>query len=238
MRFLLAAALSVCAVTSQAQVYRAHVVDINSHRPLNDVVILNLNTKMAAVTEANGSFTINGRPGDQLRFVHPGFADHFSYVTTRFTDTIFMLEGSVTLQEVTVTSELARFRKDSADRHIIYKRILEDANSKPRVGTVNGGPNNFGVAVGGLFSELALRASGKKKAYRKFEKQMLQDEQERFIAIRYNPDLVMRTTGMDQTASEAFVRTHVMPIEFARQASDLEIKMWIRERWRRDQPKN
>lgn len=223
--------------SARAQVYEAFVYDISTRKPVADAVVLNMDSKMAAMTGSNGQFLINGLPGHQLRVVHPGFADHFSYVSPRTSDTIFLIEHSVSLEEVTVSSELAKFRKDSADRRIIYKKVLEDAGSRPRAGSVSGGPNNFGFGVSGLFSELALRASGKKKAYRRFVRQMLQDEQNQFIALRYNAELVMRTINTTRDVADSFIVRHPMPVDFARQASDVEIKMWIRERWRKQTPR-
>jgi hypothetical protein len=40
--------------------------------------------------------------------------------------------------------------------------------------------------------------------------------------------------GIDDSAALAFVDSHPVPYDFVRTASDLELKMWIREEYRKE----
>jgi hypothetical protein len=178
---------------------------------------------------------ISARPGQSLQYKHTGYEAHRTRIGDLGTDTIYLVRRIQALSEVTVISEEERFRRDSAERRQIYRKTLKDAGSKPSF-EVGGGPTGFGVGVSGLFTETALRLSGRKKAARKFERIMLQDERDRYTAIRYNPVLVSRVTGMSDSLAVAFVQRHPIPYDFVRQASDLEIKMWIREQLEQERP--
>ena len=88
------------------------------------------------------------------------------------------------------------------------------------------------MGTSGLISELALAISGKKKYYKRFAAEMTMLEELRYSTIRYTPGLVTAQTGLDDSAANAFIIKHPIPAEFVRAASELELKMWVREQYR------
>ncbi len=139
----------------------------------------------------------------------------------------------ISLPTVTVLSDYAKLKRDSALRRVIYRKEIKDATSKVRIpwkemkeGRVKG------FAVDGVFSELALRLSGKKKRYQRFLATMEADDEVRFAAVRYTPAIVSRVTGLPDSGARLFIARHPMPRAFAESAGELEFLQWIRDRQR------
>jgi len=78
------------------------------------------------------------------------------------------------------------------------------------------------------FSAIAEKFSKKSKRAFQFQKDFYRLESEKFIDTRYTPDLVNELTGATGDSIGHFMYAYPMPYDFARTASDLEIKMWIR----------
>lgn len=139
----------------------------------------------------------------------------------------------VELGEVEVTSEMARFKRDSALNHQLYRKELGYARSKAkrkllvRTGEV-------GASYDGLISEAALGLSGKKKKYRKFAASLEANEQEAFVRARYNAGLVKYITGLDDSSCHDLIARHPMSYDFARSASELELRSWIMQQYKKD----
>lgn len=87
----------------------------------------------------------------------------------------------------------------------------------------------LGAQWTGLISNVALLASGKKKAYRRLAKEMEYLERTHYSSIRYNADLVSALTGLDDRGASEFVMRNPLPDEFLQQASELELRMYIRD---------
>ena len=133
------------------------------------------------------------------------------------------------LGEVTVRTKYHEFQTDSADRMVIYRKVLKDVADQSRVDmSVSGG----GVGMGGLISKLARVISGRQKREKKFVKDFLADQQYRFTSLRYTPQLVEAMTGLSGDTVALFMAQNPMPYDYARVASDLEVKMWIRTQHR------
>lgn len=135
----------------------------------------------------------------------------------------------VTLPTVTVLSEYARLKRDSALRRVLYRKELKDATSKVRIPWKE---PTAGLKVDGVFTELALWASGKKRRYRRFKATMEGDEEERYVSMRYTPAMVSRVTGLPDSGARLFIARYPMPRAFAETAGELEFLQWIRDRQR------
>ena len=129
------------------------------------------------------------------------------------------------IKEVKVRSPYAKWKEDSATNQLIYRKELADAVFKPQV-NLRGGA----IIVEGFFSNLALILSGKKKRYQKFKAEMERNEQEGFSNIRYNKEVVMRVTGLPDSAAIQFTKAYPMPRDFLLAATELEFLQWIRDR--------
>ncbi|WP_276132062.1 hypothetical protein [Polluticoccus soli] len=137
----------------------------------------------------------------------------------------------IELKEVEVLTDMAKFKKDSALKRTIYRKALKDAatHAEPQL---FGTPGQVGISLDGGVSAFAMWVSGKKKKLKKFSAMLAADERQRFTSIRYNAEVVGRIMGIDDNSALAFVDSHPIPYDFVRAASDLEIKMWIRNEYR------
>lgn len=133
--------------------------------------------------------------------------------------------------EVTVRTKYHQFQIDSAARMAIYHKVLKDVAEKPQF-TVGGGAGSAGIGMEGGISKLARIISGREKREKKFVKDLIEDQQYRFTSTRYTPALVEQQTGLSGDTAALFMAQNPMPYDYARAASDLEVKMWIRTQYR------
>lgn len=131
--------------------------------------------------------------------------------------------------EVTVRTKYHQFQVDSADRMIIYHKVLKDVADQSRMDM---SVSSNGVGMGGLVTKLARIISGQQKREKAFVKDLVEDQQYRFISLRYTPQLVETLTGLSGDTASLFMVQNPMPYDYARAASDLEVKMWIRTQYR------
>jgi hypothetical protein len=130
------------------------------------------------------------------------------------------------LQEVVILSEMAKYKRDSARLDSIYAKTMRDVNQDVDVHLGNG------VVFEGLFSKMARKISGRDKKDKKFLATYRQMQSEKVVAIRYNPRVVASVTGLKGDLAASFINQNPMPEDFARTATELELKMWIRERYK------
>ena len=129
------------------------------------------------------------------------------------------------IKEVKVRSPYAKWKEDSATNQLIYRKELADAVFKPQV-NLRGGA----IIVEGFFSNLALILSGKKKRYQQFKAEIERNEQEDFDNIRYNKEVVVRVTELNDSAALVFIKQNPMPRDFLLSSTELEFLQWIRDR--------
>lgn len=211
-----------------SQTVSGTVFDNDSKAAIQYVTLTNKRTGASTSTDVLGHFIIGALPGDTVFFAHPAFQFSPRVMGTQTKDVdIFIEKRRYQLREVEILSDMAKYKKDSAEKFTIYRKTLQDANHKT---TLN---FNNGIGATGLFSALALKVSGKEKRSRKFQEMLIADEQRKFIELRYNKPLVISLTGLSDSESEAFIEHYSIPYDFVRSASDLEIKMWIRNNYKK-----
>jgi len=211
-----------------SQTVSGTVIDNDSKAVVQYVTLTNKRTGASTSTDASGHFIISALPGDTVFFAHPAFQFSPRVIGTQAKDVdIFIEKRRYQLREVEILSDMAKYKKDSAEKFTIYRKTLQDANHKTTMNI------NNGVGFDGLFSALALKVSGKEKRSRKFQEMLIADEQRKFTELRYNKPLVVSLTGLSDSESEVFIEHYPIPYDFVRSASDLEIKMWIRNNYKK-----
>jgi hypothetical protein len=216
----------LCFTAAHAGLRHGRVTDENGSG-IPQVNIQDMRTGLLAVSDSGGYFTIEAQPGEQLIITHLAYQPAYYMVSDMAAIPVIQLRNKdVALRGVEILSDVARYKRDSAFNHSVYHKELGYAKSKIKP-SVSAGVGTVGVGFDGIFSELALRASGKKKRYKRFASTMQADEQQRYINIRYNAPLVSKVTGINDSLATTFVNAHPMPYDFARAATDLEIKSWI-----------
>jgi len=220
-----------------AQQFRGRVYDASTSVPLGNVLVTNTRSGAMWVSDSSGGLAFTAYPGDVVSFTHPTYkGDRVKIVSYGDVISIGLDRAPIELAGVEVLSPMMRYKRDSAFNRQFYHKQLGYAHSQIGLDNISASPGaGVGVGVGGIFSELALIASGKKKQYRRFEKEMLFLEGLRFSDIRYTPSLVAAQTGLDDSAAYAFIAQHPISPDFLRVASELELKMWVREQYREQQ---
>lgn len=208
------------AVTAMGQTVRGKVVDGETGEPLASVVVVNLMTQQSAYTNNEGEYNLSAQKGESIAFSYVGYKTKQQTVpasigpTATLDATMFKL--SFSLQEFVLRPGYTPYQFDSVQRASTYSRALARQRSSPL------SPVSF----------IAERLSKRSRRLFRFQKNFYQWEQERFIETRYTADLVSQMTGLVEDSVAYFMNAHPMPYDFARAASDLEIKMWIREQYK------
>jgi hypothetical protein len=122
------------------------------------------------------------------------------------------------LKEVEV-STYGRFQQDSAHIESTYREII-DARPTPMVRSI------FPPAIS--VTAVAEKFSRKYKRKWAFQKRVVNYQQEQFIATRYYPALVRQLTLLEEEELVLFMNKYPMAYDFARTASPIEIKFWIK----------
>ena len=105
-----AASVNVIQQTSQ---YEGVVIDANTQEPIIGANILVKGTTVGAITDIDGRFTINAKPGDQLVFTYIGYKDKTLKLTRVKLLNIEMVENAQALGEVVVTAFGVGQKKES-----------------------------------------------------------------------------------------------------------------------------
>lgn len=230
--FLTALFVMLLSPSLWAQQFRGRVYDFTSNEAVSSVLVTNTTSGALWVSDSAGHVAFTAYPGDVITFRHAGYREaQWRIATYNDAVAVGLYKAPIELREIKVLSPMMKLQQEAAFNRQYFKKELEYAGSKPGL-SVGGGSAGAGIGMSGLFSELALRASGKKKAYRRFADEMLFLEQMRYADIRYSPGMVRSQTGLDDSAAAIFIAQHPIPDDFVHAASELELKMWIREQYR------
>jgi hypothetical protein len=220
--------LLVAGFHAQAQMLKGTVLDAETHKPLASVTIVNLASQQSTYTDDNGNFALVAKPGEEVWFSFVGY-HNVQKVTPPAIGIaemrVEMLQQNFELQEF-VFHGYTPYQRDSLEMDDLYHKELNVTKITPTVGF------NNGVAVNGLIGSAVQKISRGYKKSQKFKKEFKKMEEDRFIDTRYTPELVASLTGFSGDSLAYFVNAYPMDYEFARTASDLELKMWIRYNYR------
>lgn len=219
-----------------AQLRKCRIVAGNSGEAISNVAISGLQSKGVWLTDSLGLVQIPAAETGPFRISHISFQTRILRPdTTSVFWTITLQPVPYSLEGVTVLSPMARFRRDSAFNHSFFRRELADAKMKTGkklvfIRSFRG--VELGIEFDGLISNLALVASGKKAHYRGFARNIKRYEADRLATIRYTTTLVSEQTGLEEDSAYAFIASHPLDDDFLRSATELELKMRVREMYR------
>ncbi len=201
---------------AHAQILKGVVVDKRTGEALYPVTIVNVITQQSTYTNYDGEFAITAKSGEQLIFSFIGYKTQQKSMPPTLniaTSRIEMEPLTYELQNVLIRPGLTKYQKDSIERHETYIRTL----SRQRT-----------TSIMSPVSLIAERVSKHSKQIYRFQKSFNYWEGERFIDSRYTPELVSMLTNLSGDTLANFMNSYPMPYDYARTATDLEIKMWIR----------
>ena len=207
-------------LAGRAQTVTGTVVDETTGKPLRGATVTSAQQPgLEAITDGEGRFSIAGSGGETFRFTAPGYAlisrrvpQYLGSVPWKITMHVF----GGNLEEVQVKPFSEGYQLDSFDRISTYRRALSRQKS----------------SVTSPVSFIMERISKKQRSLFKFQEDFERMEDDRFIETRYTPELAGSLTGLTGDTLGHFMVANPMPFDFARVATDLEVKMWIRAQYR------
>lgn len=204
-------------LTSHAQgVFKGVVYDSASHRPLSPVSVEILERHIGVNTDSKGEFSIEAKLTDHVVFNFLGYKTKVVVVNEGMqgvAQAIYLAPKPVKLNEVLIKKGPTEYQKDSMRRADVYKDAFDYERQKSVMSPV---------------TSIYQKYSKKHRAMEKFHNQVQDMEQQKFIDTRYTLTLVMNMTKMNEDSAVNFMNAYPMEYDYARVASDLEIKMWIK----------
>lgn len=204
-----------------AQTLQGTVRDANTQKPLFPVTVMNIVTRQLAYTDLNGNYTIPANTGDVIAFSYIGYktVEKFKPLSVILaTQNIIMVQKEYLLDEILFRpGHYTQYQLDSIDRAETYKIPLQRRPPSPFMSPA---------------SAIAEKFSRKAKRTYEFQKDFARIEAEKFIDTRYTPTLVTSLTGLTGDSIGHFMYAYPMDFAFARAATALELKMWIRDSYR------
>ncbi len=213
--------LLMVSYASEAQTLQGVVTDAATGKPLYPVTVVNIYTRQSTLTDEHGLYVIPASQGNLVTFSYLGYRSvqkvkPISVIIA--TMNIAMEPTEYQLEEFRIKPGiLSRYQLDSQERVETYKLSLQRRPPNPFVSPVS--------AIAELFSKKAKRTYA-------FQQIFAEGEIEKFVDSRYTTDLVTRLTGLTGDSIGHFMYVYQMPYDFARTATDLELKMWIRSSYR------
>lgn len=207
--------------TAWAQTLQGIVTDAATGKPLYPVTVVNLYTQQSTLTDDHGQYVLPAKQGNLVAFSFVGYktlqkTKSFSTIIT--TMNVAMEQTEYQLEEFSIRPGMfSRYQLDSQERAATYKLPLQRTHPNPF--------NSPASALAELFSKTAKRTYA-------FQQIFEAGEIEKFVDSRYTPDLVTGLTGLTGDSIGHFMYACQMPYDFARTASDLELKMWIRSNYK------
>ncbi len=223
--FILIACILPFGVNAQKMI-SGIVLDSAFSKPMASVVVENITTKTGTKTNYRGTFTLEVNNDNYLKISYTGYKPRI----IRIQDvedidflTIKLAIGRVQLKEVKITKPLTPYQRDSIERAKIYEDVFNYKQEKSALSPV--------TSVYQMFSK-------KHKNQRKFKEQVLDMEKQKFIDTRYTKEMVKDITNLTGDELAFFMNAYPMDLDFARTASELELRMWVRYNWDDYQKKN
>ncbi len=210
-----------------AQILEGLVLDRETMEPVVGVSVVNTYNGKAVSSDNEGYYKINANAGDTLMFRHIAYRlaqRVMTYTMGSKYQSVLMEPLLHQLKEAVVTTR-TKYQQDSLEKQLTYNHELHrQLVPKPKV---------MGPACVGCIGWAVDKIRGKNKQAKKFRKKFAAEDRMNFIDSRYNPELVIALTPLRDTDSiAAFIYAYPMESDFARQASDLELKSWVRANYK------
>lgn len=181
------------AVPALAQVMRGEVVDVANSGRMANVAVQNVHSGLGMMTEADGIFNMNVKPGELVEFRKLGYKTLRVRVPAGNLPPFFkvvMQEGPIELPGYTVNGVPTDRRADSAKYYELYRRELEFPRLK-----------GYQV-IQHPFSALSKR----NRQIWAFQKEYTFYQQQKYIDFAFNPQLITRITGITGDSLQTYIQ--------------------------------
>lgn len=229
-----------CCCTSPvlAQELRGIVSDTESGELLNGARVENKSRKRFAFTDDRGAFSVYATPGDTLQFSLVGYLTRNMILHGTEPPAfrrITLSKDLIPIDTVVITPGLTPYQQDSLERRAVYGKKVDEQPAKFKLNKrhpLYGGSGEGKVSFNAPISSFLQKRSRKYKRLKSFQDHFKADETQRYIDSRYSKAAVTSLTGLTGEQLDTFMQAYPISYDFARAATDLEIKMWIRYNYR------
>lgn len=207
------------------QTLKGIITDAETGKALFPVIITNSVTQQTVSTDEQGFYTMGASRGDLIYLTFLGYRTMEVHATPGTDLNIVMQPLSVKLKEF-IFKEYTPFQKDSIELSELYSHELNTQPAKIGFSSANGG------GITGLIGTPIKKMSKSYKQNKRFKEHFKSDMEQRYIDTKYTPVLVNALTSFTGDTLAYFMNQYPMDYGFARTATDLELKMWIRSNYK------
>lgn len=211
--------LFFAALQVYGQTLKGIIKDNEDNSVLSNVRIVNLTLGKGINSDQNGEYEIPVRYGDSISVNFLGYQTIEFVLKETGKQLIyrnFYLAREERLLKEFVVDNRTPYQKDSTERATTYSSAL----AVPWVSGVS--------AVFSPATALAQLFSKKAKQRHRFQVNFSKWEVQKYCASKYSPELVASLVPLTGDTLANFMNAFPIPFDFARAASDVEIKMWIK----------
>jgi hypothetical protein len=219
-------------VSIYGQIIHGRIVNDNDAVPLAGVAIENLsNSSYNAISDNEGHYSITVKKGDSIKFTFLGFFPRiviFSGENEGWFSWIGMQPQHYVIDTIIIRKDVTEYQKDSLENREIYGKKVDYRPAKTQLPKLKELEAGKPFVIKAPISGFIEKRQKKYKRLKAFQQRYIETEMQRFIDSRYTPALVAELTQLSGDSISVFMQDYPMPYSFARAASDLEIKMWIK----------
>ena len=205
---------------SNAQLLKGIIVDGETQKPLVGVVVSNMNSGQITLCDSFGRFSLVAQFNNIIMFSFQGYKTQTMKVPVPQVGVamkrIEMFKLSYQLDEFIYRPKYTRYQMDSIERTGVYQRVLSRTKS----------------TIGNPVSWLVEKFNPNCKRIFRFQKNYQYWERQMFLESRYIPEIVEKLTNLHGDTLATFMNTYPLPYDYARVASELEIKIFIRDSYK------
>lgn len=199
-------------LAQEANVLKGFVLELDSGEPLQAVEITNLNTGDAATSEKNGSFSIEIRKNERLRFEYPGYRTDTLVVIEFDVKRVYMsLDGStIQIDEVQIQAMTDNRLASEIDRAKQEGQVTETSQYR---GGIRISPSRWFGREG-------------RQARQRYEL-LLAEQERRKIDARFTPELIMSVTPLEGQSLAQYMTQYRPDADFVSSATDDDLRLYI-----------
>jgi hypothetical protein len=194
--------------------------DSTIHTKLKGASVENLTTHQGTTTSIKGEYYLEVKKADRIQFSFVGYQKKILEIVSSdesiYKD-IFLKSTATKIRGYVIIKGQTEYQKDSLNRASIYKDVFDYSQEK---------------SIRSPISTVYEKFSKKYKDLRKFQDQIKNTEEQKYIDSKYTPELTHAMTKLTDDTLAEFMNQYPMEIDFARAATPLELKMWIKSNYK------
>ncbi len=208
---------------------RGTVYDSTHNYVIQSVSVLST-SGTGTVTDANGYYEIEVNERDSIWFSYlnkPTIKFPVLKIVNPLNFEISIQVNVTTLKEVKIRPK--NYRLDSLQNRQDYAKVFD--YKKPTIKTVT---PSYGQAAGfDLNAIISMFQFKKNRQTLSFQKRLLAQEQEKFVDHRFSKGLVLRLTGLTDSARDVFMRIYRPSYFFSVRADEYTFQKFIKDSYER-----